>query len=290
MNIIGHQKNIQSFIRLKSEDKIPHALLLTGPLGIGKKKVAWHFAQSLLCTEASPPCESCSACLKVQQRQHPDFIFIEPEEDVIKIDSIRHLKSQLSLQPFEAKFKIALIADAEAMNVAASNALLKTLEEPSEKTLLFLTSSAPYRLLKTILSRCQKMYFSPLRPEEIQSILVGRSIPVSSLLKEVESPGILLSIDEAALVLFEEKMLPSLQSHPKDLMTLLKSAEEISDEDSMQKTILYLLKKHWHRKILASPLPSEVKKIEAIEQAEKFLKMNANPLLTFENLFIQLCL
>jgi DNA polymerase-3 subunit delta' len=198
----------------------------------------------------------------------------------------------LALKPFEAPLKVAVFVDAHALNPAASNALLKTLEEPPSNTLLILTTSSPHRLLKTLLSRCQTLYFSPLNRNETLEVLKrnGKQIPPEIAEFAMGSPGLALSLKEEAFDLTLHKILPALNSQPKDLLALFGAAEEIADDDSYPQPILHLLRMKWREKLIAEPSPENLKKMDAIEGAARALDHYANPLLTFENLFLNLCL
>jgi DNA polymerase-3 subunit delta' len=144
-----------------AQGTLAHAWLLQGTQGIGKHLLAEHLAQLMLCAAPSQdqPCGQCRSCQLIAAGTHPDKVVLEPEEagKPIKIDAVRELVSQLQLTPQVAKRKMVLIDPAEAMNVNAANALLKTLEEPPGAAVLLLISHAPGRLLATIRSRCQKL-------------------------------------------------------------------------------------------------------------------------------------
>lgn len=153
----------QQLVSRQQQDRLPHAILLTGSAGLGKRDFAEHFASSVLCHDTDHEgmaCGQCRSCLLLKAGSHPDIIRIEPEEagKAIKVDQIRALGefTVLSAQ-FSQGYKVVLIDPAENMNKAAANSLLKTLEEPAANTLLILVSSAPQQLLPTILSRCQRV-------------------------------------------------------------------------------------------------------------------------------------
>jgi DNA polymerase-3 subunit delta' len=129
---------------LRKEKRLPHALLLTGPRGIGKRTLAQHFARLVLCQTAhsSEPCGACHACHLMQAESHPDFRLIQPEEEghAIKIDQIRELSEFSHQTSHQGGLRVVLIQPATAMNHYAANALLKTLEEPAPDTLIILIS------------------------------------------------------------------------------------------------------------------------------------------------------
>ena len=147
-----------------SEGRLPHALLLTGANGLGKLQFGQQFAASLLCKSVMADghaCGQCDACKLLAAGTHPDYLYLEPEEDLkaIKIDDIRELCASLSMTAQFGGYKVAVIALADNMNINASNSLLKTLEEPTGNTVLILVTSRPHRLPVTIRSRCQTIAF-----------------------------------------------------------------------------------------------------------------------------------
>lgn len=148
----------QQLIEPLQQGRLSHALLITGEEGLGKAKLAQHFAQFALCQKPKQTaCGECKSCLLFQAQTHTDYQWIEPDGRQIKIDQIRAMTEKLSHTAQQGGRKVAVIAPAEAMNTAAANALLKCLEEPSGNTLIILLSHSPKRLLPTILSRCQRV-------------------------------------------------------------------------------------------------------------------------------------
>jgi DNA polymerase-3 subunit delta' len=166
---------------LEARDRIPHAILIHGPAGIGKVAFARALAAGALCEapRAQLACGACPSCHWFSQGNHPDFREIVPEaaaEDdegdgtdadsggrdrvksvVIKIDQIRAVADFIALSTHRAGFRVLLIHPAEALQPASANALLKTLEEPPPRTLIALVSDRPARLLPTLRSRCRKV-------------------------------------------------------------------------------------------------------------------------------------
>lgn len=140
--------------------QIAHALLIHGEGGLHKLQLGRQIGQGLLCESpmAAMPCGKCRGCLLYLSGNHPDWIEVHPVDSaVIKIDQIRELSSRLSMRPQIARRQVALVWPAEQMNLAAANALLKTLEEPSADTHLLLLADRIGRLPATIRSRCQRL-------------------------------------------------------------------------------------------------------------------------------------
>ena len=160
-----------SFLHMSASDSLPHAILLNGPEGVGKHHFARNLAAAILCKqpiESGSACGQCKHCLLMEANTYPDFMHVLPDEEKnsISIDQIRELISKLHLtRHFDAK-KVALVEYADYMNASAANALLKTLEEPPEETIIILVSSAPLNLPATIRSRCQFVpFYSPTKEQ-----------------------------------------------------------------------------------------------------------------------------
>jgi DNA polymerase III subunit delta' len=158
----------------RTRDAMPHALLLCGPAGLGKRDFMRRFAQGLLCTQSQDgvACGHCRSCQLFVAGTHPDFATLSfglrkdgVQRSEIVVDQIRDLSSRLAMSSQFGGWQIVCIDPADAMNTAAANALLKTLEEPSPQTLLLLVADAPWRLPQTIRSRCQRIEFH-LPPQE----------------------------------------------------------------------------------------------------------------------------
>jgi len=153
----------------RRRDALPHATLLAGPAGLGKREFADAFARALLCESTSTDgfaCGICRACKLVAAGTHPDLVRIafELRDDgklrtELTVDQMRALSARLALTAQFDGVQIALIDPADAMNHAASNALLKTLEEPTPGTIIMLIADHPSRLSATIRSRCQRIEF-----------------------------------------------------------------------------------------------------------------------------------
>ena len=163
----------------RAHGRLAHALLLTGPAGIGKQQLVERFAQSLLCAAPQSdgqPCGQCHACSLYAAGTHPDLFRLTPEDDSknIRIDQIRAFIEAISLSSHYGRYKVVILNPADAMNIAAANALLKTLEEPPANTVLLLITDRPSFLPATIRSRCQSLRLPLPAHEEAVAWLAGQ--------------------------------------------------------------------------------------------------------------------
>jgi DNA polymerase-3 subunit delta' len=154
-----------------AQERLAHALLIHEAPGAGGSVLANWTAQLVLCTAAhGPPCGTCAACRRAASLQHPDLMTLQllEESRQIRIEQVRELTAELTLTSHQGGYKVAIISPADALNRAAANALLKTLEEPTPRTLLILVATQPSRLPATVLSRCQRIHVrTPARDEAV---------------------------------------------------------------------------------------------------------------------------
>jgi len=173
--VIGHKGLVEALKNAVAGGRISHAYLFAGDPGSGKKFLATTFAAALECEgEGERPCMKCRSCRKALSRNHPDISLLVPEKpDVISVGEIRELTAQAAVKPYEGKYKIFIINDAEKMNQQAQNALLKTLEEPPAYMVLMLLANRPEQLLPTIASRCVRLDVETVPDDEIKAYLMG---------------------------------------------------------------------------------------------------------------------
>lgn len=161
----------QQLVQQHAARKLPHALMLAGPKGIGKRHLADALAQLLLCDAPieGTACGKCRGCELNKAQTHPDLMWLEPEEagKAIKVDQVRELTESLGKTAQQGGYKLVIIEPAEAMNGNAANALLKSLEEPAANTLLILITHSPSAVLPTIRSRCQLRKLAMPRTEQV---------------------------------------------------------------------------------------------------------------------------
>lgn len=187
-DIKGQDKAIGVLREDLRQSRLAHGYLFLGPEGVGKKLVAKTLAKTVNCQqESQDSCNQCVSCLKIEKNQHPDVHLIDASTPVnldheriqsdtgnseaIKINHIRQLQKDIGLRPYEGKQKIFIIDNAHNLTPAASNALLKILEEPPGDSLLILVSAKPVLLFKTIISRCRVVKFYSLTRAKLKDIL-----------------------------------------------------------------------------------------------------------------------
>lgn len=199
--VIGHKKIISRLRRAIASDRVSSSYMFYGEDGIGKRYTAVNFAKALNCKNSKDGCSleaPCPSCKKIDSESHPDVIFISPEKGVIKVDRIRALEDFLILKPFETGYKVVIIDRADAMNLEAANAFLKTLEEPPTKSVIILITPNPASLPDTVHSRCVKIGFKPLSDKDCRIIIerMGKAqVQEASVRLSMGRPSVLLEGD-----------------------------------------------------------------------------------------------
>lgn len=175
--LLGNSPVKQLLQSAVSHDSVAHAYLFVGPSRVGKSTMASLLAASLVCQQkkSKRPCQHCPACDQMSRGIHPDVDRITPNEhNTISITDIRALQHKLSLRSFLTEYKIAIIDHIDSLTEEAANALLKTLEEPTPKTVFILTAENRSSIPSTILSRCQILQFNLVPTFQITNWLISR--------------------------------------------------------------------------------------------------------------------
>lgn len=254
--LVGNQRAKDTLRRMLRGRRVPGALLFAGEDAIGKKLFALELAKALNCLAPAgvEACDKCSSCTRITHfadapadqgddakhiiwSEHRDVGLIKTDKRVINVQQIRDVEFETNFRPHEGKARVFIIEDADKMNAHASNALLKTLEEPASTSYIILVSTRPANLLTTIRSRCQTIRFAPLAAEEIENYLVGgkrRAGEEARLAAHLSRGrlGLALSLNLDAYREAREAMLSvldALTAVPADRLRLLRAAEDLSD-------------------------------------------------------------
>ena len=253
--LIGNNHIKDILRRMLEKERVPRSLLFAGIEGVGKKQFALELAKSFVCTnkQGVESCDKCAACKRADNfnfpkaddrdahksvvfSEFPDIGLVIPYNKNILVDAIRDLEREANFRPYEATARFFIIDDADKMNDAASNALLKTLEEPVPTSHIFLISSRPDSLLQTIRSRCQTIRFAPVEAREVENKILSTekfSVTDAELVARLAagSVGRALDFDLEKFRARRETMtgvLQSLTGKPNHL-SLLRIGEEMND-------------------------------------------------------------
>jgi DNA polymerase-3 subunit delta' len=199
-SVVGQETAVETLRRAVASERVHHAYLFEGPDGVGKERAAFGLAQALVCEQRAPgqaeACGACRACARALPRPnerrpvHPDVVVLErglyepatigrrtPETQDLSIDQVRTLVlARAAFPPYEGRAKVFIVRRADELSVSAGNALLKTLEEPGDRTHFVLLSAVPDALLPTIRSRTLRVRFGPLSDEAISTLLRDRGV------------------------------------------------------------------------------------------------------------------
>jgi DNA polymerase-3 subunit delta' len=254
-HLAGNERVKELLRRMLAAGRVPGALLFAGEEGVGKKLFALEVAKALNCRTpvGVEACDKCAACQravrftlpasddkdahkKIIWSEHADVGLARPYNRAVLVDQMRDLEREANFRPYEGRARVFLIDEADKLNEASSNALLKTLEEPPQGSFLMLVTARPAALLPTIRSRCQTVRFSPLSTLEIEERLrqekkiAQRDVPLLARAAR-GSIGRALSLDLEGYRERREAMLEVLQSLAlkEDRARLLRIAEEMND-------------------------------------------------------------
>ena len=179
-SIVGHRRLTTLLAQAIVRETLPPTMLFAGPSGVGKYAVAKAVASALNCLTpvrerdgfAQDACGMCRSCDRIDRDMHVDILMLQPDERAsIKIEAVRDALERTGFRPFEGRRRVVIIRDADTLEVASQNALLKSLEEPPPATVFALTSAVPGALLPTVRSRCMRLNFGTLTAREVADVL-----------------------------------------------------------------------------------------------------------------------
>ena len=171
-NILGNGR-VKKILRLALQKKrLPNSLLLYGPEGVGKRKLALTLAMAVNCERRSDDaCGECPTCLAISKGRFPDVQEIKPSGQFVRVELVREMRQAAYMRPMVGRKRVFIIAEADKMNDESSNTVLKILEEPPFFSHFILVTDNPHLILPTIKSRCQALQFVPVGREEIARAL-----------------------------------------------------------------------------------------------------------------------
>lgn len=304
-----------------AKDRMAHAYLFEGPAGSGITEVTHFFVKLLLCEHPvqNVPCETCRSCQLYNSGNHPSIVFIEPDGQNIKIDQIRELIFNMNKTGFSTGRKIYVIQDADRMNNASANALLKFLEEPEMNVTAILLTERLNAIMTTIRSRCQLVSFQPLSRPKMMERLVGDGMTASlaatvSMLTQnldeakelaadeafIQQRKVVLKLVEAvnsnvheALLLLQSEWLPVFKEKEdteRGLDMLLFAYRDIASVKAGLETARTYpdMDELWKQMALQRSYPVLSKQLQAVLQAKQQLPRNMNRTLLMEQLMLNL--
>ena len=307
MKIIGHEKEKELIRRFLDKNYESYSFLFEGKSSIGKKLIALQTAKAFLCEKNEAfgcnECKSCKLVLDIisniyenkENPAHPDLKIVFPENNKeIKINQIREIIEFFKVKSVNGK--VVIIDEAEKMNIEASNALLKTLEEPPENSMIILVSSNPSKLLPTILSRVKRVKFKPLKKEEIIEILKQKGFDEEKAKKlAVLSEG---SLEIPVAVLDNEliykyakdfyNLIVNENLHPEGIITLSENIEKLEIKEII--LILDIISIMLEKALLKGQIKLTIyeKFIDEFERAKISLEKSVKRKLVFEGLYLNL--
>lgn len=244
-DIIGHEPVVKALNEAVTGRHPAHAYLFTGARHLGKLTVARRFARALLC-EVGTACGECGACRLAAAGNHPDLMELS-REGPLTIDQVRTLKSDLSLKPHSARYRVGIVPDAERLGIPAQNALLKLLEEPPAATVLILTAASAERLLPTTVSRCRQIRFTRPSAAALSEALAGHGSQADAAIRaSSRRPGLALGF------LAEPDKLESQERWSEELRVVVRSnaperlaiAKRLADEEALDDLLDHWLALH----------------------------------------------
>jgi len=322
-NMLGHEWAVELLQNHLANGRTRHAYLFSGPQGVGRRTLALRLTQAINCSEPprlGQPCGECRNCELIENKQHPDLAIIQADQvgGNLKVNQIREVQHSLSLSPYQAAYRVAVLLRFEEANPSAANAMLKTLEEPPSRVVMMLTAQDPESLLPTIVSRCELIRLRPLSLDQIaEGLQTQFDLPSKDarLLAHISGgrPGRALQLHQDPSIL--ERRGAWLEDHQKLLsanrVERFTYADALTKEKDSIEAILQVWSSFWRDVLLVNTgssvpvtnidwkpqiesLAGEVNTakamamVQAIEKTNQLIGKNVNTRLTFEILMLDL--
>lgn len=287
--IIGNEQIQEELMKAVQNDTISHSYMFIGNEGIGKQQIAKQFAKMILCTENDKDSNKCKSCIEFDSNNNPDFIYIEPDGNNIKIEQIRQMQSKVIEKPIISNKKVYIINDAQNMTVEAQNCLLKTLEEPPEYITIILIASNENNLLSTIKSRCTIIHFDKIENKELKEYatnVIGISNVNENIINIFQgSIGKAIRLKDK-LDIYEniENIIKNMDN--KNIIDILNGSEILyKSKDEIEEILEYI------NVILLNQSKQNIKYVKCIdivEDTKKRLKSNSNYDMCIDNMLFNI--
>lgn len=306
--LIGQPQAIALLTQAITKQRVAPAYLFTGARGVGRSLAAERFLEQLL---SGTPSASVSLRARIQQRNHPDLLWVEPTylhqgkrltvseaatagvkrktAPIVRLEQVREIAQFLGRSPLEAPRSIVVIDQAETMPEGAANALLKTLEEPGPATLMLLAPS-PESLLPTLVSRCQRIPFQRLSPPDLAQVL--HQIGQAEVLQHPEVVQLAQGSPGAAITHWQQlqaipsDLLAHLTQGPDSIQAALSLARQIDqtvESEAHHWLVDYLQQCYWRQRCAnANFRPIDQQRLCQLEQAHRYLQRSVQPRLVWE--------
>ena len=288
-NIVGNNNIKQMLQKTVELQNVSHSYLFVGIDGIGKKLIAKEFAKMIMCLEENKYCNKCKSCIEFDSNNNPDFIYIEPDGNNIKIEQIRQMQSKVIEKPIISNKKVYIINDAQNMTVEAQNCLLKTLEEPPEYITIILIASNENNLLSTIKSRCTIIHFDKIENKELKEYatnVIGISNVNENIINIFQgSIGKAIRLKDK-LDIYEniENIIKNMDN--KNIIDILNGSEILyKSKDEIEEILEYI------NVILLNQSKQNIKYVKCIdivENTKKRLKSNSNYDMCIDNMLFNI--
>jgi DNA polymerase-3 subunit delta' len=304
--VIGQDKSINKLKQQVTGSQMPHAYIFYGQDGVGKRKTSVELAKLVNClgsntmfADSTDACDNCVSCSKIDRSIHPDVHMIDFDWQMkmleeknpatrIKIDTIRLMQKEMSLRPFEGKYRVFIIPESEKLNIESSNCLLKTLEEPPPFSLIILITSSLGTLPKTILSRCQKIRFDVLTDSTIKTIVPAATDAVIKLANGSAGRAVRLQ-DTADELKFVEETWQSLKTgklNPAELSLALSGLAR--NKDKTRDFVINLLYMARNEMVTSTKPGIYDKMVESILAYKSVLRTNVSLDMLLQTMFLEL--
>ena len=311
-DVIGHQSVVEALQRHLEVDKVNHAYLFVGPESVGKKKVATEFAKALFCQEEIGYCGQCQSCRNIEAGKQVDVVSVAKTKGKISIAAVRQVRHQLMLKSHDGGYRICIIDGVDNFTLPAANAILKILEEPTQRVVFVLLAESIEGIIPTIVSRCVGFNFNLVPKSEIEKNLsvANDSLSLATIARSAcGRPGLAIKYvnNSAELTRCQERRQELREILGQDINSSfqLVNSWKVKNEQALE--FIKVMTEHFRdlavSKAQCPELALEEENTTAVDQfsggqikdilsyllvANKLLSQNVNPKLIVENFILML--